>query len=125
MQMDEGTQQNAAMVEEATAAAASMNDQAKKLSDLVAFFKLGEHVQSGGSSSSNYASRAPSARPAAKPAVKAASRAALDRRGAQRPWSKSGGSMGEASESVDSVDAIVPPMQSRKASGGDDDWENF
>ena len=38
--MDESTQQNAAMVEEASAAAASMQDQATRLAELTAFFKL-------------------------------------------------------------------------------------
>jgi methyl-accepting chemotaxis protein len=40
-QMDEATQQNAALVEEAAAAAASLQDQAAKLSQLVSVFKLG------------------------------------------------------------------------------------
>jgi hypothetical protein len=38
--MDESTQQNAAMVEETSAAAASMQDQATRLAELTAFFKL-------------------------------------------------------------------------------------
>jgi methyl-accepting chemotaxis protein len=44
LQMDESTQQNAAMVEEASAAASSMNEQAARLSELTAYFRLGEHV---------------------------------------------------------------------------------
>jgi methyl-accepting chemotaxis protein len=40
LQMDESTQQNAAMVEETSAAAASMQDQATRLAELTAFFKL-------------------------------------------------------------------------------------
>jgi methyl-accepting chemotaxis protein len=39
-QMDAGTQQNAALVEEATAAARSLDDQAKALKRLVGKFKL-------------------------------------------------------------------------------------
>ncbi len=39
-QMDQVTQQNAALVEEAAAASEAMQDQAKKLSDLVSVFKL-------------------------------------------------------------------------------------
>lgn len=38
--MDETTQQNAALVEEATAAARSMEEQAEHLSDAVAIFKI-------------------------------------------------------------------------------------
>ncbi|WP_167394560.1 methyl-accepting chemotaxis protein [Xanthomonas codiaei] len=41
-QMDEATQQNAALVEEATAAARAMEEQAGQLTDAVAVFKLGQ-----------------------------------------------------------------------------------
>ncbi|MGN6318936.1 hypothetical protein [Trinickia sp.] len=39
-QMDEVTQQNAALVEQAAAASASLQEQGRKLSDVVAFFRL-------------------------------------------------------------------------------------
>jgi len=42
MQMDEGTQQNAALVEEATAAARSMEQQAGQLVQTVAVFRVHE-----------------------------------------------------------------------------------
>ena len=52
--MDEMTQQNSALVEENTASARTLNDQAAKLAELLAFFKLGgacpttvEHVKWG------------------------------------------------------------------------------
>ena len=41
-QMDKSTQQNAAMVEEAAAAAESMNEQARSLTELVSFFRVGD-----------------------------------------------------------------------------------
>jgi len=41
-QMDEVTQQNAALVEEAAAAAESLEEQAQLLSQAVAVFKVGE-----------------------------------------------------------------------------------
>ena len=41
-QMDEMTQQNAALVEEAAAAAESMRDQAEKLTQLVGQFRIGQ-----------------------------------------------------------------------------------
>ena len=41
-QMDEATQQNAALVEESAAAAASMQEQAAKLAQVVSVFKLGQ-----------------------------------------------------------------------------------
>jgi methyl-accepting chemotaxis protein len=43
--MDRGTQENAALVEEATSAAAAMTDQARELVELVAFFRTGEPVK--------------------------------------------------------------------------------
>ncbi|MFZ6818416.1 methyl-accepting chemotaxis protein [Undibacterium sp. Ji22W] len=46
-QMDEVTQQNAALVEEAAAASASMQDQAANLAATVAVFKLAHGAQSG------------------------------------------------------------------------------
>ena len=42
--MDETTQQNAALVEEATAAARSMEEQAGHLSDAVSIFRLDEQA---------------------------------------------------------------------------------
>jgi len=45
-QMDEGTQQNAALVEEATASSTALQDQAVKLAQLVSVFKVdGAHAQ--------------------------------------------------------------------------------
>ncbi|HWA72887.1 MAG TPA: methyl-accepting chemotaxis protein [Polyangiaceae bacterium] len=44
-QMDKSTQQNAAMVEEAAAAAESMNEQARSLTELVAFFQVNREEQ--------------------------------------------------------------------------------
>jgi len=44
-QMDKNTQQNAAMVEEATAAAESMTEQSRSLMELVRFFKVGDTAE--------------------------------------------------------------------------------
>ena len=48
MQMDESTQQNAAMAEETSAVAASMTTQAKELIDLITVFKIQEDGQRAG-----------------------------------------------------------------------------
>jgi len=48
MQMDEMTQQNAALVEEAASASESMEEQAKGLLRLMEYFNVGEGHQSGG-----------------------------------------------------------------------------
>jgi len=45
MQMDESTQQNAALVEEATAAARSMEEQAQQLTEAVAQFRLSDSLE--------------------------------------------------------------------------------
>jgi methyl-accepting chemotaxis protein len=45
-QMDEGTQQNAALVEENTAAAQSLVDQAQQLQQMMRFFNVGDEVDS-------------------------------------------------------------------------------
>ncbi|MGI9509793.1 MAG: methyl-accepting chemotaxis protein [Geminicoccaceae bacterium] len=67
--MDEMTQQNSALVEESTAAARALSDQARKLTDLMGFFKL----ENGSARAPVRASRAPrstaasSIRPAPSP----------------------------------------------------------
>jgi methyl-accepting chemotaxis protein len=85
-QMDRGTQENAAVVEEAASAAESMNDQARALAKLVAFFRLGEGAEAPAQAAQ--AAPKPAARPtsaaprAGAPAVRAMPRAAG---GAARP----------------------------------------
>jgi methyl-accepting chemotaxis protein len=65
-QMDTVTQQNAALVEEAAAAAASLEDQAARLAQVVSVFRLDEAVARRATVS------APATRPAARPAIAAA-----------------------------------------------------
>jgi methyl-accepting chemotaxis protein I, serine sensor receptor len=73
-QMDEVTQQNAALVEEASAAAQSMAGQARTLSDAVAVFRVAETGASTASraAASQTASQSASRRPAlaARPAAR-------------------------------------------------------
>jgi methyl-accepting chemotaxis protein len=64
-QMDQVTQQNAAMVEQATAAAASLKGEAGELERLVARFETG-----AGSSSARAVAKPQPARPAPSPRVK-------------------------------------------------------
>ncbi|MCC2970671.1 methyl-accepting chemotaxis protein [Massilia sp. IC2-476] len=73
-QMDQVTQQNAALVEESAAAAASMQDQAARLAQVVGVFKLG-------------AGAAPAVTPAAAPAAAKARTLALPAKAA-KPVSK-------------------------------------
>ncbi|APA71007.1 methyl-accepting chemotaxis protein [Janthinobacterium sp. 1_2014MBL_MicDiv] len=69
-QMDEVTQQNAALVEEAAAASQSMQEQAGELAHVVGFFKTGNHVASVSKLSPvrTAAAAAKIAPPAARPA---------------------------------------------------------
>jgi methyl-accepting chemotaxis protein len=53
-QMDEVTQQNAALVEQNTAAAQSMVEQARELEKLMSFFKLKDGDEEGADSESSY-----------------------------------------------------------------------
>jgi methyl-accepting chemotaxis protein len=55
-QMDQATQQNAALVEEAAAASQSLRDQAGKLAQVVSVFKLDNHHQDGMASYADHAS---------------------------------------------------------------------
>jgi len=97
-QMDEMTQQNAALVEQAAAAAESMQEQAAMLAQAVSVFKLGD--------STVHAAAAPKPRPAAQP-VRAPAAAR------------------EKSTAVASRSA--PPARSiaSVAGGNKDEWEEF
>lgn len=73
MQMDEMTQQNAALVEEAAASSESLDEQAQGLDRLITFFSIGEEEQRDDAFAPPQQSRpAPSRRaePAAKPAAR-------------------------------------------------------
>ncbi|OZI74677.1 methyl-accepting chemotaxis protein [Bordetella genomosp. 12] len=137
-QMDEVTQQNAALVEQAAAAAGSLQEQARYLSEAVAVFKVnaGEVIdvptrQLAGAAGAAGAPRvaapaAPSAAPAAAPAAdtpRLATRAAKagtpagasSRRAVRRPAAANGHAPTEATAS---------PATPRKPAA-DDDWESF
>lgn len=98
MQMDEVTQQNTALVEEAAAASAAMGEEASQLKRLVSFFSM-DSSMAGGSASA--------------PAF-------VERRSAERPWSQ----QAEAPESTAEPDT-APEAAPMAATGTDDDWEEF
>ena len=95
-QMDEMTQQNAALVEENTAAAQSLVDQAGQLRQLVSFFNIGEAVAESPSTST--------ARPAAKPTVVAAKKSAA---AAKKDYK------------------IVPAPKAKAVGSDDGNWQEF
>ena len=82
-QMDQVTQQNAALVEEAAAAAASMEDQAGKLAEVVSVFKLGREQ----GPAVPVATSAAAARPV-RPALTARARPAAGKPAAVKPAHK-------------------------------------
>ncbi|MEA0737529.1 methyl-accepting chemotaxis protein [Xanthomonas campestris pv. campestris] len=99
-QMDEATQQNAALVEEATAAARSMEEQAGQLSDAVSIFKL---QQQG----------AP---------VAVASRPASTRVAGEAPASKQAATSKPAATKPR---AVARPVAAVTAAAGDSSWHEF
>ncbi len=100
-QMDQVTQQNAALVEEMAAAATSLKSQAQELVQTVAVFKL--------SGSSSFTTRSPAARAPSRPAMAAPPPRKLG--GAPKPLPKP------------KPAAIAAP--SAPAAAAADDWESF
>ena len=125
--LDQMTQQNAALVEESAAAAQSLREQARKLTEVVSVFRL----ESGYAAPATQAASAPApaARPVAtaasrvstKPQARAASVASTPRAAPAKPAASSGG-------------APAPTPASGTAAGrgaqaaskpADDEWETF
>ncbi len=103
MQVDEMTQQNAALVEEAASASASVGDQASNLDEMVAFFRTDSQA-------------------AAAPRAAAPVAAAPERRSKERPW--------HPAPAAQEKSAPAPaPVEMAAAGGaapeGDSDWEEF
>ena len=119
-ELDQMTQQNAALVEQSAAAAESLKDQAEKLAHAVAAFKLGQaklaaHIEASSTTQSTLAkaksssaSSFASAKPASmyKPAAPAAPR------------------LSKPAAHIEPQEAPVV-SSAPKASGNDNDWETF
>ena len=112
-QMDQATQQNAALVEESAAAAESLRDQAQQLVQVVAVFKL-----DGATSAANASAARPVAGVAARPVVKAVPA----RQPAARPAMKPAGRPAPAARAKAAVPAAAPEVP---VAAGSDDWESF
>ena len=119
VQMDQATQQNAALVEEMAAAASSLKSQASELVQAVAFFKVAGHR--GASDSMHRTTvRAPAAQ--AKPFKGDERRALAAPAGAASKPAYSATKPPTARPAP----AAAPKTQSKPApAGGDDDWETF
>jgi hypothetical protein len=102
--MDQMTQQNAALVEQAAAASESMNEQATQVHQLMSFFRVAHGGDEAGSEAQARQSRpGPVAAPLAQH---------VERRAPGRPWSGK-----PAKPAVPAVSAA--------ANGTDDEWEEF
>jgi methyl-accepting chemotaxis protein len=125
MQMDELTQQNAALVEQATAASQAMAEQVRGLNEMLARFQV-EMQQTD----------APVAQvaPLAKTAASGSAAARRERRGPSRPWAARGG----AGRTPKPTPAPAPPARAAAAAapsrgngapgaadGGDSEWQEF
>ena len=110
MQMDELTQQNAALVEEATAASQSLADQSRDLNHLMARYDIGA---------------AEKAR--TQPAMRAASTEAQQgtRRGSRKSGTAKAAGAGAGTTSTAVKSEVVPTPVVRKASGDDTEWQEF
>jgi methyl-accepting chemotaxis protein len=96
MQMDQTTQQNAALVEEASAASQAIVEQAQALNGMIARYNVGGE----------------NARPAAKAATPG-----VERRSPARPWKN------RAAPAAGTAKPAAPPA--RVAAGSDSEWKEF
>lgn len=127
-QMDQVTQQNAALVEQMAAAASSLKSQAGDLVDVVGVFKLASHTPQPSYkpqrsalapvAAPHRASVAPAPRPVAKAAV------AKPLASAGKPQAPAPARPAAAKLPAPSARKPVPAKPARPA-GGDDDWETF
>lgn len=122
-QMDEVTQQNAALVEEAAAAASSLEDQAGKLRAAVAVFQLEE----GGYKAPVSAAPKRSAAPVRATALRKVSQAASQP--VSHPSSQAAAQSTAAARAPAAPAAAAAPMKTpakaMASAGSDQDWETF
>ena len=118
MQMDELTQQNAALVEEATAASQAMAEQVRGLNEMLARYQVAESALSGSFMSS--------ARASGTEATARADAGRPERRGAPRPWAakatRSAASAGAANVTLSPARKAVAQAT---GNGADTDWREF
>ena len=123
--LDQMTQQNAALVEESTAAAQSLREQARQLAEAVSVFK----VQGGGVQAAAPVARSTPA-PAPVPAAAAARAPAARKPAVRAPAPKASARLAQPAATAParpSKAASPPPAATPRAApaGGEDDWESF
>ncbi|MDB6090626.1 MAG: methyl-accepting chemotaxis protein, partial [Gammaproteobacteria bacterium] len=118
MQMDELTQQNAALVEEATAASQAMAEQVRGLNEMLARYRVAEAAFAATTNGA--------AAPRAAATTRADGPARSDRRGGQRPWAAKGGKPAAAAGGADGAATPARKTAARaNGSGGDAEWREF
>ena len=115
MQMDEMTQQNAALVEEATAASQSMADQARDLNQMMNRYRLDPAHQGAAPAA------AKAGTPAKRPAPIAAKPARSERRSSARPWATTAASAAPAPAATKAPDTGAH----KKVATDDTEWQEF
>ncbi len=105
MQMDELTQQNGALVEEATAASQAMAQQARGLNDMMARYSLSDEAMAGAGSVQRQATR---------PAPRTEAR--TERRSAKRPWSD---------RTPPAATAAAPAPAKTAVNASETEWQEF
>lgn len=116
-EMDDVTQQNAALVEEAAAASQSIVEQAKALNELVARYQVGASASSSGGAGASV--RAMAATPKSTPAP-----VAVERRDQKRPWTKSGKLLASAPGASATATSAARKAAGNRASS-DSEWSEF
>ncbi|MCS0808881.1 methyl-accepting chemotaxis protein [Massilia agilis] len=116
IEMDSMTQQNASLVEEAAAAAQSLQDQAGELARVVSIFKLAEGEENQAEALAALAAPAPAAQVAPRPAAKRAAGA--------RPALKKPAAAAPRVEPTEGDSAPAKPKKAAAATAGDE-WEEF
>jgi methyl-accepting chemotaxis protein len=112
VQLDQMTQQNAALVEESAAAAESLREQSARMAEAISVFRLG-----GGATQRSTAAMAPAVhKPAAAPAKPAAKAAAPKPAASPRP---------AATTPKPTAAAAPRPAPSPAPAADDGDWETF
>ena len=125
-QMDQVTQQNAALVEESAAAAESLKGQALQLVQAVATFKLpaGDYGASHAAASVAHAPSAPARGPhraqnLSRPAVKAKAKAKAE----LAP--RAGAGAGSTAKAIPSASPAPTPLTSADANANSEEWTSF
>jgi methyl-accepting chemotaxis protein len=125
MQMDELTQQNAALVEQATAASQAMADQVRGLNEMLAGYRVDEAAAAAAMAVNGHGAVATYGANGKHPISRAETQTRFERRGTNRPWAadkRNGTSTAGSSDG-----ASLPARKAARANGNgsDSEWREF